>query len=110
MIVISYIASQFRDGDLDDFFSHENHPWPPSLLEHGRLCLSTKKSDLASLLETKTQPPNQFDAKVFDGDAIVHALPTKRAVAFDDYGTEVFLPWTKQQLDMCNRIDIIWDK
>ena len=37
-----YIASKFRDGDLDDFFSHENHPWPPSISEHGKLCLPTK--------------------------------------------------------------------
>ena len=32
-----YIASQARKGDLNDFFCHENHPWPPALSEHGIL-------------------------------------------------------------------------
>ena len=26
-----YIACQTRDGDLENFFKHENPPWPPSL-------------------------------------------------------------------------------
>ena len=26
-----YIACQTRDGNLDEFFSYENQPWPPSL-------------------------------------------------------------------------------
>ena len=38
-----YIASKFRDGNLEEFFSHENHPWPPSLSEHGKLNLPTKQ-------------------------------------------------------------------
>ena len=41
-----YIASNFRDGNLEEFFSHENHHWPPSLSEHGKLNLPTKKLDL----------------------------------------------------------------
>ena len=74
-----YIASQFRDGDLEDFFSHENQPWPPSLSEHGKLRLPTKKSDLLKCIsmETTAEPPSTFDVKVMDGPAIVHALSTK---------------------------------
>ena len=37
-----YIASQTRDGDLDNFFQHENHTYPPSLSQHGKLRFSTK--------------------------------------------------------------------
>ena len=107
-----YIASKYRDGDLENFFSHENHPWPPSLSEHGKLHLPTKKSDLLTLLnaETSTEPSYNFDCKVFDGAAVVHMLPTKQASAFYEYGGKVFLPWTEQQLQNCNRIDIIWDR
>ena len=32
---ILYVASQFRDGNLDEFFSHENQPCPPSLSDIG---------------------------------------------------------------------------
>ncbi len=61
-----YIASQYRDGDLDDFFSHENHPWPPSLSDHGRLRLPNKKADLLNHLDP-ADLPSSFHAKVFDG-------------------------------------------
>lgn len=41
-----YIASKFRDGNLQDFFSHENQPWPPALSEHGKLRLPASKSEV----------------------------------------------------------------
>ncbi|KAK3702948.1 hypothetical protein QZH41_002861 [Actinostola sp. cb2023] len=39
------IASQQKDGDLEEFFMHENQPYPPSLSEFGSLRFG-KKSDL----------------------------------------------------------------
>ena len=106
-----YIASKFRDGDLEDFFSHENHPWPSSLSEHGKIRLPSKKSDLLSQLDSGISEPScNFDAKVFDGAAIVHMLPTKQATTFVEYGIKVFVPWTQQQLQNCNRIDVVWDR
>lgn len=88
-----YIASKFRDEGLEDFFRHENQPWPPSISEHGRLRLPTKKSDLLALLdvEDKLKPPERFNVKVFDGAAIVHSLPTKHVSTFDAYSDEVII-------------------
>ena len=103
-----FIASKFRDGTLDEFFSHENHPWPPCISEHGKLRLPSKKSDLLSCLgESTMEDPTIFHAKIFDGPAIIHTLSTKQASTFEKYGDEVFLPWIKQQLCNCDRIDII---
>ena len=51
-----YIASKFRDNNLEDFFSHENHPWPPSLSENGKLHLPSKKADLLSHLKMNSLP------------------------------------------------------
>ena len=45
-----YVASQFRDGNLDEFFSHENQPCPPSLSDRGKFKLGTK-SDILRCLE-----------------------------------------------------------
>ena len=45
-----YIASQVRNGDLDEFFQHENQPCPPSLSQMGVLRGGTK-SDLLSCLQ-----------------------------------------------------------
>ena len=40
-----YISCQVRQGDLDDFFCHENHVYPPSISKFGQLHLGVK-SDL----------------------------------------------------------------
>lgn len=106
-----YIASKFRDGDLEDFFAHENQPWPPSLSDHGKLRLPSKKSDLLSLLDAgpTPEPPTYFHAKMIDGPAIVHILPCKLITTFEDYSENVFNSWVKKELMSCDRIDIIWD-
>ena len=38
------VACQSRDGDLDNFFAHENHSFPVAISEYGKLRKSTKKS------------------------------------------------------------------
>ena len=44
-----YIASQARQADLSEFFSHENHVYPVSLSEYGKLW-KTDKSDFLNCL------------------------------------------------------------
>ena len=46
-----------------------------------------------------------FYAKILDRPS-----STKQASTFDQYGDEVFLPWTRQQLYNGERIDIVWDR
>ena len=36
------MASQFRDVNLNDYFSNENQPCPPSVSARGKLKLGTK--------------------------------------------------------------------
>jgi len=62
-----YIATQHRSGDLDEFFTHENQPCPPSLSEFGNLRLG-KKSDLLACVKPAEQPdpPLVYDCKIFD--------------------------------------------
>lgn len=78
-----YIASKFRDGNLEDFFAHENQAWPPSLSEHGKLRLPNKKSDLLTCfaVECDLQPPSKFDVEIADGPAIVHSLSTSAVIS-----------------------------
>lgn len=105
-----FIASQVRDGDLGEFFSHENHQWPPALSQHGKLRLINSKSELLDCLDTPNiQQPDTYDAKVFDGAAVVHSLPTAEVSTFGEYSQQVFLPWVTRQLQNCNRVDIVWD-
>ena len=44
-----FIVAQKREANLDNFFKHENHPYPPSLSDRGKL-RAGKKSDLLSCL------------------------------------------------------------
>ena len=49
-----YIASQTRDGNLDEFFSYENQPWPPSLSDQGQPRKFFNRALLAQLVEHRT--------------------------------------------------------
>ena len=69
------------------FFKLENHPYPPSLSDRGKLRLG-KKSDLLTILLEHVEveePPIQYHVKVLDGTAIVHLFPTTNATTFEDY-------------------------
>ena len=103
-----YIVMQHREGDMRTFFGHENHPYPPSLFDRGKL-RSTKKSDLLSILAQETESSEHFtsfDVKMLDGAAIVHLLPT---TTFDEYASDVFISYINKQLDTSTHVDVVWD-
>ena len=47
---ISGLSGRDGDGDMDQFFSHENHACPPSLSQEGKLRLGSK-ADIMLCLE-----------------------------------------------------------
>lgn len=107
-----YISNQYRDGDVDVFFSHENQPYPPSLADLGELRLGSK-SDLLTLLEdstVNTRPQQTRDCKIFDGAALVHILTPKTARTFSDYANVIFLPFLELELENVERVDVVWDR
>ena len=85
---------------MSKFFRHENHPFPPSLSDLGKLRLG-KKSDLLNILTKDTQNdlPDFIDVKLLDGAAVVHLLPTTNIVTFDEYADQVFVPHILKQLE-----------
>ena len=96
---------------MGTLFGHENHPYPPSLFDRGKL-RSTKKSDLLCILAQETESSEHFtsfDVKVLDGAAIVHLLPTTNITTFDEYASDVFISYIKKQLDTSARVDVVWD-
>ena len=106
-----HIGSQIRSGDLEEFFSHENQPYPPTLSEFGNLRY-TKKSDLIPIITkgiTETSPPPYNDVKVFDGAAVVHSLSVSAVYMFAEYARESFLSYINNTLRYASRTDIVWD-
>ena len=83
-----YVASQVRGGNLDDFFEHENHAYPPALSQNGKLRLGTKSDlvrcleDLVASQEDATNPNVQVI--ILDGSVIVNMLRPASAKTFSD--------------------------
>ena len=88
-----FIACQARDGDLDDFFQHENQSCPPALSSDGKL-RSCNKSDLLGCLETIVSSQQQspdISVIVTDGAALVNMLaPHNCKKTFEDYALKIF--------------------
>ena len=108
-----YIASQTRDGDLQEFFKHENQAYPPALSQGGVL-RSGIKSELVHCLEslvsvdgTPTTPT--VDTLILDGAAIVNMLKPGSAKTFQDYADNIVLPYIQSRLQNVSRIYVVWD-
>ena len=104
------IACQTRDGNLEEFFKHENQSTPPSLSTMGKIRIG-HKSDLLSFLETGTlSEPPVIDVKILDGAAIVCMLPHDHSKTFEEYAKNVFLPYLEVQAQNVKRLDVVWDR
>jgi hypothetical protein len=107
-----YIACQTRDGDLDEFFKHENQAYPPAISTLGQLRLPTSKSDLLECLP-KTGSSDacpEVDVLLLDGAVVVNILLPGIAETFDDYTRLVFNPHIERQLREVLRLDLVWDR
>ena len=73
-----YISCQTREGNLDEFFQHENQSCPPSLSQDGKLRLPQKTSELAELFQSFTTPqvkmPEEINAIIIDGSVVVNMI------------------------------------
>ena len=106
-----YIDCQTRDGNLEEFFRHENQQCPPALSAGGRLYLGSK-SDLLVCLEGHAEPQSEaptVTAVVLDGAVIVQMLKPGTAKTFEEYTQQVFIPFVVRQLQHVYRLDLVWD-
>ena len=108
-----YIGCQTRDGNLEEFFRHENQAFPPALSDGGNLYLGSK-SDLLICLEdlcdTETEAPMATTGVIVDGAAIVQMLKPAAAKNFAEYVSEIFIPYITSQMRNASRLDIVWDR
>ena len=106
-----YISMQSREGDLEEFFSHEVQSFPPSLSEFSKLYLPGTKSELMKCLEPlhESTPPETFSCKVLDGAVIVHCLSIAGITTFKEYAEKAFIPHLQSHLQGTERLDVVWD-
>ena len=104
-----YVSCQVRDGDLDEFFAHENSTFPPSLSQFGSLRFSNKSVLLACLEQNSqvTVEVPEVDAMALDGAVIVNMLKPIGCQTFQDYSDNIFKPYVSRQLKNVQRLDIV---
>ncbi|KAL8586162.1 hypothetical protein ACOMHN_057724 [Nucella lapillus] len=106
-----YIGCQTRDGNLEEFFRHENQACPPALSDGGSLCTGTK-SDLLTCLEevsdAKTETP-VTTCSVLDGAAIIQMLKPAASKTFEEYAQQIVIPYMSTKLQTVSRLDLVWD-
>ena len=95
-----YISCQVCDGNIEEFFSHENNSYPPSL---------SRKADLHLLMCLEEVVPATCETSVaecviLDGAAAVNFLKPTGVATFVDYVNDVFKPYIERQLKDSSRI------
>ena len=109
-----YISSQARHGNMDEFFKHENQPYPPSLSQGGSLRATSKSVLLSCFEKVATSQKNQpkCDVLIIDGATVVHMLKPDniQCQTVGDYAQKMFVPYIEQQLTHHERVDIVWDE
>ena len=102
-----YIGCQTRDGNLEEFFRHENQACPPALSDGESLHLCTK-SDLKCFEEFSSAQSEVPDTPcvVLDGAVIVQMMKPVVAKNFDDYAQDVFIPYLSSKRQTVSRLDL----
>ena len=107
-----YIGCQNRDGNLEEFFQHENQAFPPALSDSGGIWLGVK-SDPLTCLEDLSQPKSEVPATsciVIDGAVIVQMLKPATAKTFNEYAQQIFVPYILSKFHQAIRLDLVWDR
>ena len=109
-----YIGCQTREGNLEEFFRHENQAYPLSISDGSNLYQGTKSDLLTCLKEVSELHPDTpaVTSLIVDGAVIVQMLKPNTAKNFSEYATNIFIPHIRSQVQKCNvsRLDLVWDR
>ena len=109
-----YVACQSREGDLQQFFSHENHAYGPALSAYGELRNSDTKSDILKEFATHVEPSKscaQITAEVVGSAAAVQAVIPRESNNFEQYCWKDFAGYIRHRFIQQGlaRIDVVFD-
>ena len=107
-----YIASQSREGNLEQFFARENHAYPVSLSEYGKLRKCPTKSDFIKCLHEIVEPHYEeprIEMKVIDGAAFVNIYQPKISNNFGEYCYDEITKRVYTISQHLDRLDFVFD-
>ena len=100
------IACQVRDGNLDEFFSHENQTFPTSLSKDDMII----NQMFYSLWTTYKTRKTLCRMHCYWWTSCCQYLGTCELHNLQRFSKKVFLPFILQQFQSdCSRVDIVWD-
>ena len=108
-----YVSCQARESDLDDFFSHENHSYPPALSVYGKIRHSAKSDTIKLFAQSGSEGKEEpiVSGVVLDGAAIVQMTPACQSKTFGEYSDNEFTNHlvSKTRCTSINRLDVVFD-
>ena len=115
-----YIATVERKGkvgDLNTFFAHEAHPYPPSMANGNEMMYHSTKSDIIHCMEREadgipqdvTEVHAEYDCLIQDGGQLIHVLDPRGAGTFENFTQRLFFKHLQAELRKVPRLDIVWD-
>ena len=104
-----YIDCQNCDGNLDEFFRHENQACTLALSDASKLHLGSKNQLLERLEGVAESDALAVTSVVLDGTIIMQMLKPGTANTFEEYAHQVFIPYVKGQLRGVSPFDLVWD-
>ena len=84
------MSCQATDGDVDQFFGHENHACSPSLSLGGKRSLGSNVLPCIEVQTATSAASPLVDATFLDGAVVVQMLNPGIAKTFMDYVEQVF--------------------
>ena len=112
-----YIGCKSRQANLDDFFRHENHEYPPSLSDYGNIRKPLAKSDFLKCLvgdgidqevEELFDEPS-VEAALIDGAALVQMTKPKTSKTFGEYVKSEIGDKIKSRIGKVEQLDLVFD-
>lgn len=106
-----YINCHSREGNLQEFFQDENHPWPPYMVQADRM-REGQRSDVANCLEkviAATGDYTEVHLAILDGAVIIQMALPGAAKTFQGHADNFFMPYIITQLQPVKRRDVTWD-
>ena len=105
------------NANLDDFFKHENHAYPPSLSDYGKIRKASAKSDfLKCLNKINASPPVEImynqpcaDSALIDGAVMVQMSNPRSSSTFGEYTRNEIGRQVCSRLRRVNQLDIVFD-
>lgn len=108
-----FILYKERGGDVDSFFEHENHLYPPSISDYGNLRTGTKCDLMTCLKENIPDLQNNIEipdctAVIIDGSVMVHMVAPDKNETFQSYADKFYKHLIKKW--KVRRMDVVWDR